>query len=302
MKKSFLISRRCLSPVVAMALAFPTSAFAETGPAAKAETTTQADPGKVEPNVIVFDGNREVKLDLVTLTPSSYVINAEVSGFTLGQALPLTVSTYVSGPKPVEINRAISQLVLGKATDALITIAPIVSRHKVTSKISGNYWIPSVRIAIIANAMNGGTEKVNSLGTDLAQVTGAQGRDPVMSLAQVLLMPASTKVDERVAAFSSLLKDPKTPLEICAYASYFRGNYLKTMHRNAEALESYLSVSCLYPAGGMVLNGAAEMKAADILNNQKRRFEAISLLTSATHGTRQTTVGNEVDQRLKSLR
>jgi hypothetical protein len=67
-------------------------------------------------------------------------------------------------------------------------------------------------------------------------------------------------------------------------------------------LEAYLTVPTLFPAGGMVLNGAAESKAAEILVALGRREEAIALLTSAIRETVGTLVAADAAKRLETLK
>ena len=90
---------------------------------------------------------------------------------------------------------------------------------------------------------------------------------------------------------------------MCAYASFFRGNLLKKEKRNPEALEAYLFVPCLFPTGGLVLNAAAEIQAADFLTAQGgRREEATALLHSAVRDGVGTLLVKEADKRLESLK
>ena len=67
-------------------------------------------------------------------------------------------------------------------------------------------------------------------------------------------------------------------------------------------LNAYLSVSTLYPSGSRILNGAAELRAADILISLNRRPEAITLLNSAVRDADGTLIAEEAANRLKSVK
>jgi hypothetical protein len=49
-----------------------------------------------------------------------------------------------------------------------------------------------------------------------------------------------------------------------------------------------------------VINGAAELFAADLLTKQNRREEAVAVLQSATHDARGTVIADEAKKRLES--
>jgi tetratricopeptide (TPR) repeat protein len=72
--------------------------------------------------------------------------------------------------------------------------------------------------------------------------------------------------------------------------------------KNAEALEAFLSVPCLYPSGGLIFNAAAELQAADLLAALGRREEAIALLESALRVSSGTVLADEANARLTSLK
>ena len=61
-------------------------------------------------------------------------------------------------------------------------------------------------------------------------------------------------------------------------------------------------VPCLYPSGGMILNGVAELKAAEFLVTLDRREEAVALLTSSVLESAGTLVAAETAKRLESLK
>jgi tetratricopeptide (TPR) repeat protein len=101
------------------------------------------------------------------------------------------------------------------------------------------------------------------------------------------------------------LRDPTTdnhPANVRAYASYFRGNILKKENKKTEALEAFLSIPCLYPSGGLILNAAAELQAADLLAEAKRREEALALAGSALISSAGTLLADEANTRITSLK
>jgi hypothetical protein len=59
---------------------------------------------------------------------------------------------------------------------------------------------------------------------------------------------------------------------------------------------------CLYPAGGMIINAAAEIQAAEILSGLGRREEAVALLGSAVRDSAGTLLSAEANKRLESLK
>ena len=89
---------------------------------------------------------------------------------------------------------------------------------------------------------------------------------------------------------------------MCAYASYFLASLLQGDKHNSEAMEAYLAVPCLYPSGGMILNGVAQLKAAEFLIAESRLTEAMSLVKSAiryTKGTVANDLANNLFDRIK---
>jgi len=254
-----------------------------------------------EPNRIVFEGNRSLPLDQVTVNGANFVVKSDTDGFKKGQTFPITLASYVGGEKPAVINEAIGLVMLGKPIDGLLLLEPLLEQQKVTAKIPGNFWIEAARAALVANAFNGASSKVEALAAEIADATPAAGDDPVAALGKALLMPSSSKLEDRLAALEKLVTDSNPPV-VSAYASFFHGNLLKRVKRDKEALHSFLKVSCLYPTGGRVINGAAELHASEILNNLNRREEAVALLTSASREAKNTAAGAEADKRLKSLK
>ena len=99
------------------------------------------------------------------------------------------------------------------------------------------------------------------------------------------------------------------PADICAYAAFYRANLLKNAKRTGDAaaiakqdmetLEAYLTVPCLFPSGGMILNGVAQLEAAAYLTGE-RREEAVALLHSSIRHSTGTLVAVEANKRLES--
>ena len=178
-------------------------------------------------------------------------------------------------------------------------------------KSPGNFWLEAARAALVAYALTGNTAKCTEIGKEISDATPSQGIDPFVSLGKALLLPASTKVEDRVVALSDLTTD-NLPADVAAYASFFRGQLLKGAKRSAdaaeakkqdaEALEAYLMVPCLFPSGGLILNAVAEMNAAEFLVTLGRREEAVALLNSSIRQSPGTLVAADANKRLESLK
>jgi hypothetical protein len=115
-------------------------------------------------------------------------------------------------------------------------------------------------------------------------------------------MPSSAKLEDRETALRDLTTD-NLPADLCAYASFFRAEILKGAKRDAEALEAYLMVPCLFPSGGMILNAAAEFNAAGLISALpgERRPEAVALLKSSARESTGTILATEANKRLESM-
>ena len=120
-------------------------------------------------------------------------------------------------------------------------------------------------------------------------------------LGKALTLPLSTKISDRVDALRALAADDM-PADLGAYASFFKAELLKKDKRDAEALEAYLAVSCLYPSGGMVINGVAQLKAAEILTAMNRREEALALVNSSLRCVKGTIAEEAANQLLQSIK
>lgn len=255
-----------------------------------------------EPLQLILQNGRSVPVSVLSLEGDKFVVKTTVEGFVSGQALPMTSVDHVYGEKPPGINQAIALLLTGKSKEAGALLKPVVNEHRITAKIPGNFWLSAARAYLVACAVNLDSAEANRIGKEISDATPAQGIDPFVSLGKALLMPAlTTSSEDRATALKSLITS-SMPAELCAYASYFRGNILKKEKKNAEALEAYLAVPCLYPSGGLILNAAAEMQAAELLNDPKRREEAVALLESALLVCKGTVLEEEAGKRLASLK
>jgi hypothetical protein len=264
-----------------------------------------------EPVQIVFQNGRSVPISSVALQGDKLTITAAFESFTPGQSFPLAMADHIFGEKPAELNPGIGLLLMGKPADALKLLEPIVAAQRVTAKIPGNFWLDAARASLVAYAASGNSAKCVEIGKEISDATPAQGIDPFVSLGKALLLSSSTSAADRQVALGELTTD-NLPADVCAYASFFRGNLLsdlkrdpdpvKAVKQNADTLESYLMVPCLYPSGGMILNSVAELKAAELLVNLDRREEAVALLTSSVRESAGTSVAVEAAKRLESLK
>ena len=264
-----------------------------------------------EPVRIVFQNGRSVPVSSVALQDDKLTITAAAEGFNPGQILPLSSVDHVFGVKPAELNSGIALLLMGKPSDALKLLEPVVASQRLTAKIPGNFWLDAARAALVAYAVSGNAAKCTEIGKEISDSTPAQGIDPFISLGKALLLPASTSAADRQLALGDLTTD-NLPADVCAYASFYCGNLLaelkrsadpvKAIQQNAAALEAYLIVPCLYPSGGMILNSVAELKAAEFLVTLNRREEAVALLNSSIRHSAGTLVAVEAGKRLESLK
>lgn len=254
-----------------------------------------------EPTRIVFQNGRGVDIAAVALQGDKLVIRAAADGFAAGQAFPLASADHVFGDKPPQVNAGIALLLMDKPGDALKQLEPVLAEHAVTASIPGNFWLEAARAALVAYALERDTAKCTEIGKLISDATPIPGSDPFVALGKALLLPPSTKPEDRETALRDLTTD-NLPADVCAYASIYRGNLLKSLKRDTEALEAYLHVPCLFPSGGMILNAVAELNAAEILTTLTRREEAGALLASANRQSAGTIVSAEVNKRLESLK
>ena len=258
-----------------------------------------------EPIRIVFQNGRSVPISDVVLQGDKLTVTIASESFNPGQVLPISSIDHVFGDKPAELNPGIGLLLMGKPSDALKLLEPIVAAQRITAKIPGNFWMDAARAALVAYAVNGNAAKCTEIGKEISDATPAQGIDPFVSLGKALLLPSSTSAEDREVALRDLTRDD-------AYASFYRGNLLadlkrdpdqvKALQQTTDTLEAYLMVPCAYPAGGMILNSVAELKAAEFLVTLSRREEAIALLESSARASAGTSVAVEAAKRLQSLK
>ena len=263
-----------------------------------------------EPARIVLQNGRSVLVSAVALQGDKLVVNTAADGFTQGQIIALATVDHVYGERPAELNPAIALLLMNKPGDAAKLLEPLLTAQRVTAKMPGNFWLEAARAALVAYAVEGNTTKVTDLGKEISDATPAPGNDAFVSLGKALLLPSSTKLAEREIAFRDLTTD-NLPADICAYASFYRANLLKNVKRSGDAaathkqdmetLEAYLTVPCLFPSGGMILNGVAQLEAAGYLTGE-RREEAVALLHSSIRHSTGTLVAVEANKRLESLK
>lgn len=264
-----------------------------------------------EPMRVVFQNGRSIPLSMLSLSGGKLVTTSAGDGFTQGQTIALEAIDHVYGEKPAEINPGIALLLMGKPADAQKLLEPVLSAQKVTASISGNYWVEAARAALVAYAVQGNSAQVTSIGKEISDATPEQGIDPFVLLGKALLQPGSARTAERDAALKELINDDQ-PADLCAYASYYRAELLREAKRSADAaearkqdqgmLDAYLAIPCLYPTGGMILNGAAELKASEILASFGRREEAVALLNSCIRHSNGSLVVAEANKRLDSLK
>lgn len=255
-----------------------------------------------EPAMIVFQNGRSIPISAVALQADKLVVKTAAEGFTPGQSFPLVSADHVYGEKPAEVNQAVALLLNGKAADARKLLEPIVAAHQVTAKIPGNFWLEAARALLVAHAVDSDATSCTAVGKEISDATPAQGIDPFVTLGKALLMPSlTTKMEDREVALRDLTTD-NLPAEVGAYASFYRGNLFKKEKKDAEALEAYLSVPCLYPSGGLILNAAAELQAADFLTALGRRDEAVAHVNSALRNCAGTVLADEANKRLETLK
>ncbi|MCX6867147.1 MAG: hypothetical protein NTV46_13190 [Verrucomicrobia bacterium] len=254
---------------------------------------------------IVFMNGKSIPITAVARKGDDFVVIAATELFNEGQTIPLGQADHVYGEAPPELKQAVALLLMEKTSDAKKLLEPLVSQHRITAKIPGNYWLEAARALLVACAVGGDARKCTELGIEISEATPAAGNDPFVKLGKALLMPATLKPEERETALADLTTDKNMPADVCAYASFYRANFVRQdkrdEKRNAKALEAYLMVPCLFPSGGLVIMAAAEIKAAELLNAPARREESLALLRSAVRGAAGTPLAEEASKRLKSL-
>jgi tetratricopeptide (TPR) repeat protein len=254
-----------------------------------------------DPTRIVFQNGRAVDIAAVAVQGDNLVIRFPADGFLAGQTFPLATADHVYGEKPVSLNAGIGFLLSGQPAECRKILEPILESQRVTAAIPGNHWLDAARATLVAYAIEGKATECTALGNEISDATPTPGNDPFVALGKALLLPSSTKLEERDTALGDLTTG-NLPAQLCAYASFYRANLLKTAKKEAEALEAYLMVPCLFPAGSLMLNSAAELNASEILAARGRREEAVALLNAAVRDAAGTPLANEAAKRLQSLK
>lgn len=260
-----------------------------------------AAPLGAEPAQLVFQNGRSIPLSSVDIAQDKVLIKTTAEGFGAGQSFPLTAVSHVFGDRPAELNQAIALILFEKQSEAIALLEPLVAAHRVSAKIPGNFWLESARALLVSYALTGDSARCTQLGKDISDATPAQGSDPFVSLGKALLMPESTGLEERDTSLKDLTTD-EMPADVAAYASFFRAKLLKQQKKTPEALHSLLAVPGLHSSGGLILNAAAEILAADMLAALNRRDEAGLLIQSALRVTQGTILTDEANKRLESLK
>lgn len=251
--------------------------------------------------VLVFQNGRTVPLNAVDVVQDKVVIKAAAVGFNPGQAFPLAAVSHVFGERPPELNQAIALLLVEKPQEAIAKLEPVAAAHRVSAKIAGNFWTESARALLVAYALMGDSARATQIGKDISESTPAQGSDPFVSLGKALLMSSSASFEDRDMALKDMTTD-NLPADVAAYATFFRAKLLKEQKKNPEALQAYLAVPGLYPAGGLIINAAAEIHAASLLEILNRRDEAGVLVKSALLVCQGTILAEQANKLLESLK
>ncbi len=279
----------------------PAPTPAPTAPAAPAKPATPAPakpakpgtpaaaaqpPPALGPTQIVLQNGVSLPLSAVALKGENYEVKVETGRFEVGKTIPVTSVDHVFGDKPAAINQAIALVLTGKPVEGRKLLIPILAEHKDSAKLPGNFWLEAARVSLVANALEGVGPQCDSLGKEISAVSPVSP-DPFVALSKALVMHKTVKLADRQAALKALVTDSQ-PADVCGYASYFLAGLLQSDKRDAEALEAYLAVPCLFPSGGMMLNGMAQLKAAEYLTSVDRRSEAVGLVQSALRYTKDT--------------
>jgi len=258
-------------------------------------------PLGAEPVQLVFQNGRSIPISAVDIAQDKVLIKSAAEGFSPGQSFPLQAVDHIFGDRPPEMNQAIALILFEKQSEAIPLLESLVATHRVSAKIPGNFWLESARALLVSYALTGDSARCTQLGKDISDATPAQGSDPFVSLGKALLMPESTGLEERDISLKDLTTD-EMPADVAAYASFFRAKLLKQQKKTPEALHSLLAVPGLHSSGGLILNAAAEILAADMLAALNRRDEAGLLIQSAQRVTQGTILTDEANKRLESLK
>lgn len=262
---------------------------------------TSVTRAEVVPAHLVLLNGRAIPLTAVALQGDNFVVKTAAADFAVGATILASTVDHVYGDKPAVINQAVALVLTGKPDAAFDLLEPLLAQHKDTAKLPGNFWFEAARAALVAKALGSATAAVNDLAKAISDATPAQGIDPISMLGKALMLPMTTKISDRVDALR-ILATAEMPADVCAYATYFRAELLKKDKQDAEALEAYLSVPCLFPTGGMVINGVAQFKAAEILTAMTRREEGLALVNSSLRCVKGTAAEEPANKLLQSIK
>lgn len=254
-----------------------------------------------EPTQVVFKSGRSVPLSALSLQGQNLVLTTAAEGFAAGQTFPFESADHVYGERPEAVGQAIALLTSGNPAEAVKLLEPVLAAHQLTAKIPGNFWLEAARAALVAYALDGKTPKMEAIGKEISESRPNRSVDPFVRFGKALILPPSTKFEERLEALKDFATEDQ-PAAVAAYATFFAGKLLRQEKRDPEALESFLTVTGVYPTGSIFLNAASEIQAADILSGLSRRDEAIALLTSASRNAKGTALADEAKRRLDSLK
>ena len=185
-----------------------------------------------------------------------------------GQTFPLESADHVYGDKPAELNPAIALLLTGKPAEALKLLEPVVAaapdhRENPGKLLAGSRprraWSPTPSTATPPSAPTS-ARKSPTPPRLRASIRLSHSARPCCC-------PSSTKVEDRAIALEDLTTD-NLPADVCAYASFFRGNCSRTPNgadpttpqTGQKPSRPISMVPCLFPSGGMILNAVAELE------------------------------------------
>ncbi|MCX6877860.1 MAG: hypothetical protein NTW21_29215 [Verrucomicrobia bacterium] len=295
-----VVSRPALLAVCAgSALAFTRLLQAATPDPAPATPPAPAQP--VVPTQLVLQNGRAVPISAVSMQKDQFLVKTDTDNFMAGASIPVSSVDHVVGDKPAAINQAVALLLTGKSKDARKLLAPVLAEHADTAKLPGTFWLEAARAVLVTDGLDGFAGPCAALGKEISEATPDSGPDPFVALGKALLQPATAKVTEREAALREVISDDM-PDDLCAYASFFLAELLRNDRRKDAALDTYLAVPCLYPSGGIVVNGMAQLRAAEILTAQGSRDEALALVHSAIRNSKGTVAAELAAKLLESIK
>lgn len=276
--------------------------------ASSARAQEDAEPDN-QPMLVQRSG-RAVPLTAVALQANGFVLTTSTGGLTQGQLIPLEAVSHVSGEKPEALSRGTALLLMGRPGDAIKVMEPALAAIKLTAKVSGNYWVEGARVLVLAYALENQGPKADALAKEISDATPAAGSDPIGRLAKAVAMRPSSGAKARVAALDEQIMD-SNPAEINAFASYFKGRVLAEDKKRADALTAFLSVGCLYPSGGVIVTGAAELQAGILFTERNEpdtdlatmnRNQAVALFKSAAIDAKDTLIAQEALKKTESFK